>query len=196
MGMVQGAMAQEKEPYAVLNEDNTVLTFYYDTQKAARNGMSIGPFEYDYDSDQPTTSWYAQCATITTVVFDPSFADCTSLTCTAFWFLTCENLTTITGIENLKTDNVTDMRFMFADCPSLVGGNGTAYDAGHTDHEYARIDKEGQPGYLTQKEATRIENLTTASIQEEGTWYTLDGRRVETPVKGVYVKNGRKVVVK
>ena len=109
----------------------------------------------------------------------------------------CSNLKTIYADETKwSTANVTDDSGMFADCTSLVGGNGTAYDAGHTDHEYARIDKEGQPGYLTQKEATGIENISTASIQEEETWYTLDGRRVETPVKGIYVKNGRKVVVK
>ena len=97
MGMVQGVMAQE--PYAVLSNDDTVLTFYYDTQKAERNGMSVGPFEYDDKGYPPTTGWYAQTKTITTVVFDASFAECTSLTSTAFWFCYCSNLTTITGIE-------------------------------------------------------------------------------------------------
>lgn len=36
--------AQAKEPYAVLNEDKTVLTFYYDELKSERNGMDVGPF--------------------------------------------------------------------------------------------------------------------------------------------------------
>ena len=111
VGMAQSAMAQE--PYAVLSHDNTVLTFYYDAQKAARGGMSVGPFE-------STTSWYPQRETIATVVFDASFADCTSLTSTAYWFLGCTNLTTISGIENLKTDNVTDMSGMFFGCSSLT----------------------------------------------------------------------------
>ncbi len=34
------------EPYAALNENNTVLTFYYDDQKEARNGYDIGPFRW------------------------------------------------------------------------------------------------------------------------------------------------------
>ena len=34
--------AVQAEPYAVLSADNTVLTFYYDDQKAARNGMDVG----------------------------------------------------------------------------------------------------------------------------------------------------------
>ena len=102
-----------QEPYAVLSEDNTVLTFYYDTQKAERGGMDVGPF-----NGSPT--WYKQRSTITTVVFDVSFAECTSLASTGGWFINCSNLTTITGIENLKTDNVTSMSYMFSGCKGLT----------------------------------------------------------------------------
>ena len=102
----------EPEPYAVLNEDNTVLTFYYDDQKAARNGMDVGPFS-GYPDDQ---TWYAQRESITSVVFDTSFAGCTTLTSTAYWFYGLKNLTSITGISNLRTDNVTNMAGMFYDC--------------------------------------------------------------------------------
>ena len=119
VGVVQGAMAQEKEAYAALSDDNSELTFYYDTRKDERSGMSVGPFEWDDNNDQPTTSWYPQCETITTVVFDASFADYQP-TSTAYWFYGCYNLTTITGIKNLKTDNVTDMRGMFEDCSGLT----------------------------------------------------------------------------
>ena len=56
---------------------------------------------------------------ITTVVFDDSFANCTTLTSTAYWFDQCENLTTIIGINNLKTDNVTDVNSMFIDCHNI-----------------------------------------------------------------------------
>ena len=108
-----------QEPYAVLSDDDTVLTFYYDMQKGERNGMSVGPFEID-ENWQLTTSWNPQRETITTVVFDASFADCTSLTSTAWWFYGCNNLTTIKGIENLKTDNVTDMKGMFNFCSGLT----------------------------------------------------------------------------
>lgn len=106
---------QAQEPYAVLSEDNTTLTFYYDDSKESRNGMGVGPFTPSVNS-----GWYAQRKSITTVVFDDSFADCTSITSTAFWFWGCNNLTTITGIVNLHTQNVTDMYFMFLDCSSLT----------------------------------------------------------------------------
>lgn len=47
LGAMQGIYAQE--PYAVLSDDNTTLTFYYDDNKASRNGMDIGPFTYSYN---------------------------------------------------------------------------------------------------------------------------------------------------
>ena len=102
------------EPYAVLSEDNTVLTFYYDDQKEIRNGMSVGPFSKGED-----IGWFSLDSKITTVVFDGSFAKCTSLTSTAYWFYMCQKLTSITGIENLKTNKVTDMSWMFSNCNVL-----------------------------------------------------------------------------
>ena len=109
-----------QEPYAVLSNGNTVLTFYYDDQKTARGGMDVGPFEAS--SNTNNIPWYDIRESITSVVFDASFADCTTLVSTAYWFLDCKNLTSITGISNLKTDNVTDMQYMFKGCyylPSL-----------------------------------------------------------------------------
>lgn len=109
------AQTDNNEPYAVLSENNTVLTFYYDGQKDARGGLSVGPFE-SYDN----ITWGGKKGRITKVVFDDSFANCTTLTSTAYWFSSFTNLTTIEGISNLKTDNVTDMSYMFAFCDKLT----------------------------------------------------------------------------
>lgn len=105
-----------KEPYAVLSDDNQTLTFYYDTTKKERNGMGIGPFKFKNGVD---SGWYRMRNSIGTVVFDESFADYHELTSTAFWFYQFFRLTTITGIENLNTENVTDMTSMFYNCPCL-----------------------------------------------------------------------------
>ncbi|WP_254795203.1 BspA family leucine-rich repeat surface protein, partial [Xylanibacter ruminicola] len=128
-------ITRENEPYAVLT-DNTenvttdagvvvgkTLTFYYDKHMQARGGMSVGPFSYGSSRD-----WNTSCSSITTVVFDDSFANCTSLTSTANWFDDCVNLATIQGIENLKTTNVTDMHFMFSDCSSLISLDLSGFD--------------------------------------------------------------------
>ena len=120
----EGDMPADAEPYAVLSDNNTVLTFYYDEHKEERNGMSVGPFTEDYDfnrqRDIVDSGWDEHRESITHVVFDSSFSNCSTITSTAFWFFFCENLTTITGISNLRTDNVTNMEAMFNDCSSLT----------------------------------------------------------------------------
>ena len=101
-------------PYAVLSDDKTMLIFYYDHNKESRGGMDVGPFNW-YDKRE----WNDYSSKITSVVFNKSFANCTSLTSTSYWFEGFDKLTTITGIENLKTDNVKSMISMFYDCSSL-----------------------------------------------------------------------------
>ena len=107
--------AQKVEPYAVLSDNNTVLTFYYDNQKEARGGMSVGPFLSEGERE-----WNGNSSKITTVVFEPSFAKCITLTSTAYWFYWCYNLTSIAGLENVKTGKVTNMLGMFSGCSSLT----------------------------------------------------------------------------
>ena len=115
-----GTVDPNAEAYAVLSKDNSVLTFYYDDQKTERNGMSVGPL-----SGYP--SWYWQRESITSVVFDASFAGCTTLTSTAYWFHGLRNLSSITGIGNLKTDNVTNMSEMFYGCSGLTSLDVTGF---------------------------------------------------------------------
>lgn len=43
---------------------------------------------------------------------------------------------------------------------------------------------------------TSIKDLTPALSESEGAWYTLQGQRVEKPGKGLYIKNGKKVIVR
>ena len=106
--------ASAQDAYAALSEDNTILTFYYDTNKEIRKGMSVGPFNNVTDRD-----WNNHISSITKVVFDVTFAEYRP-TSTAYWFSNCESITTLVGIENLKTDKVTDMSRMFLRCSSLT----------------------------------------------------------------------------
>lgn len=271
------ATASAQEPYAVLSEDKTVLTFYFDENKEINGGMDVGPFTIT--NFRINSGWSSNRKIITEVVFDDSFADCTSITSTAGWFYDCNNLQTITGISNFNTENVTDMSFMFfccynmtsldlssfntenvvsmdnmfsscssltsldlqsfkttslitmyymfesdasletiyvdgnnwiltsqmfggdvfKDCTSLIGGNGTAYDEIHVAHEYACVDKEGQPGYLTDIVSLGISDTHRLSDKKQTNndkWYSLNGRRVQgVPMqKGVYIYKGKKVV--
>ncbi len=102
----------EVAAYAVL-EGNT-LTFYYDDKKGDRGGMDIGPFANF--SDRP---WNGSHQGIVKVEFDESMKEYTGLTSTAHWLENFMSLTSVQGIENLKTDNVTDMSYMFYNCSNL-----------------------------------------------------------------------------
>lgn len=120
--MPETPVVADPEPYAVLSDNNTVLTFYYDEKKAERNGMSVGPFTESYENGiivGVSSGWYNERESITKVVFEESFANYTSLTSTRSWFYGCRNLAAITGLQYLKTDNVTDMYSMFDGCSSL-----------------------------------------------------------------------------
>ena len=64
----------------------------------------------------------------------------------------CDNLVTIYVGKGWSTDSVTFSFEMFHGCTSLVGEQGTVYDASHVDVGYAHVD-EGptNPGYLSIK---------------------------------------------
>ena len=60
------------------------------------------------------------------------------------------NLATIYVGSGWSTTAVTSAGTMFLDCPKLVGGKGTTYDADHVDEAYAHIDGgPSNPGYFT-----------------------------------------------
>ncbi len=69
-----------------------------------------------------------------------------------YTFHSCYALQTIYVSQSFVTgvvgDNSTNM---FLNCNALVGGNGTAYNESYINKTYARIDKEGQAGYFTEK---------------------------------------------
>ena len=99
----------EAKPYAMLSDDGLTVTFYYDSQKESRRGIDIS-------KESVSSSPYGNA---TTAVIDASFAGYRPIS-TAYWFSKCSLLTSVTGMENLNTSNVTDMNFMFSGCSALT----------------------------------------------------------------------------
>ena len=130
------------EPYAVLSNENTKLTFYYDNLKAGRNGMGVGPFVHTtYNSETDVSDvdgrgWNDAIKSITKVEFDNSFKDCNSLTSTAYWFYNMNALKSITGIQNLNTENVRDMSCMFYYCRALESLDVSHFNTGNVTNMY------------------------------------------------------------
>ena len=104
-----GSLWAADQPYVVFEESTGTLTFSYGEKPA-------GAYDLNEGSNQP--GWYSNRADITKVVFDASFANARPTSCNS-WFEFCENLTEITGIEHLNTEEVTDMEAMFESCSSL-----------------------------------------------------------------------------
>ena len=98
--------------YAVLN--GSTLTFYYNT-----NFDSNSSTMYLLNKGKNAPAWYTSRASVTRVVFHSTFAYAHPTSCYA-WFSGMSNLTTVTGIENLKTDDVVYMTGMFDGCSGLL----------------------------------------------------------------------------
>jgi len=119
---IEEAMNREPEPsegpvpYAIFIDNNTALEFRYDDQRSAYpEAMDIYPFSSTVDR-----GWNDMAESIHSVVFNESFANCTTITSTEYWFFGCSNLETFIGLENLNTSNVTNMASMFHGCSSLT----------------------------------------------------------------------------
>ena len=109
------AFAQES--YAVFDEATNTLTFKHDTNKP-EGAFALNESEYGPNWGQ---------ISIKKVVFDASFANARPTTCRN-WFFRCEELEKIEGIENLNTQNVTDMSCMFLGCTSLTSLDLSKFD--------------------------------------------------------------------
>ena len=97
--------------YAEFDNATGTLTFRRSLSKPA------GAYDLNVESNDP--GWNAQSANIKKVVFDASFANARPTSCCR-WFADCFYLTEIEGIENLNTQNVTDMSWMFTCCYALT----------------------------------------------------------------------------
>ena len=141
-----GGYLREGEPqtldspvaYVLYSADNKTLYFLYSNQLLL-NGMKFKPEGSDTKctitycgtgSNVTATgngrpNWYNYAANIEHVVFETTFSE-VKPTSLAYWFDGCTQLNSFTGWKNLKTENVTNMRFMFRNCRAL-----TALDFSH-----------------------------------------------------------------
>ena len=106
-----------QEAYAVYTDNNTTLTFYYDTQRSSRTGTT-----YDLNGGANRPKWVQDGtnAKVTRVVFDSSFKNARRES-TSQWFFSMGNLTSIIGMkEYLNTSETIWLSYMFAGCKSLT----------------------------------------------------------------------------
>ena len=96
---------------------------------------TLGENEYALNSGENQPAWNTHKDNITQVVFDASFANARPTSCYA-WFLGFNKLKQIEGIENLNTENVTNMACMFQGCSSLTSLDVTHFNTGNVTSMY------------------------------------------------------------
>ena len=101
-------------------------------------------------------------------------------------------------LGTLKTTTVTARSVYVISEGKFKIYTGTSIPAGKAYLPISAVSSDGNAPSLSfefDDETTSIENVNRAIINDNQ-YYTLDGRRVETPSKGLYIINGKKVVVK
>ena len=119
------------------------------------NLQTITDMSYLNTSEVTNMGWmFGYCTNLTSL--DLSSFNSFKVTDMFAMFFGCSNLQTIYVGNGWSTAAVTSSTWMFRDCTSLVGGQGTTYNASNPwDKTYAHIDGgPSDPGYFTDKNAS------------------------------------------
>ena len=139
--------------YAEFNEGTGTLTF--------RRGLSKSKVAYALNVEASDPGWLTHKDEIKEVVFDASFADARPTSCYK-WFWYCTNLATIEGIENLNTENVTNMGVMFCGCQKLSSLDLTNFNTGNV------TNMSGMFGYCYGLTSLDLTSFNTANVTDMG----------------------------
>lgn len=116
---VQQMSAQSAlEVYAVLDNQGT-LTYYYDTEKGKHSGTILSRVE----------DGVRRNSNVMACIFDPSFANFKPTRLDHFFYGN-KNMKSVTGLQYLTTDDVTDMNWMFRECSSLTSLDLSGFNTG------------------------------------------------------------------
>lgn len=127
----------------------------------------------------------------------PMLIENTNTSTTSFTVEAAEG--SVTSAKAAQYKGVTSATNIPADAYVLIDGtflrtNGGSLPAYHC---YIEFSSATTRSFVIEKgsETTAIQNIGTA-VLEDDQWYTLNGIRVAQPKKGIYIRNGKKVVVR
>jgi len=110
--------------------------------------------------------WYNKRKEVKKVVFAPSFKKATNITSTRYWFYYMGNLTTIIGLENLNTSNVTDMKEMFYGCESLTSLNLSSFNTSNVTNMGWMF------GYCKSLTSLNLSSFNTSKVTDMGVMFS------------------------
>ncbi len=157
--------------FAGARPTTTFSWFYYTMELESITGMS-----YLNTSEVTNMDWmFTSCRKLTSL--DLSSFNTSAVTNMSGMFFDCSNLRTIYVSGGWTTAAVTNSTNMFYNCSSLVGGQGTPFDANHTDKAYAHIDGgPSNPGYFMPPEAYACYTPSDRTLT-----FCYDGQRASRP---------------
>ena len=163
------------------------------------NLTSLDVSNFDTSKVTSMNAMFWDCRSL--ISLDVSNFDTSQVIDMSHMFEECSNLKSIyvseyneTTGKGWTTKNLTRSSNMFLDATKLVGGNGTVYNSSNVNATYARIDKEGEPGYLT-----RLVKGTTFDKDEKifisGEAVTIPGGMTVSGFKGEFESVDQGIVI-
>ena len=118
---------------------------------------TLGENEYELNSGENPPAWNTNQKNISKVVFEASFANARPTSCYA-WFKNFSELMKIEGIENLNTENVTSMAYMFSSCNKLAELDVTHFNTANVKNMKYMFD------YCKGLSSLDVTNFNTANV--------------------------------
>ncbi len=156
-------MITTPEAYVHLSADKTILTFYFDTLRYERDGITWGIEKKNWNNCRAPAwahHWYTP-TTVLTAIFDASFRNFRPTTI-GQWFGYLESLKSIEGFEHLNTSQVTEMGGMFRGCSSLTALDLSSFDTSKV------TDMSGMFSGCSSLTALDLSNFDTSKVTEMG----------------------------
>ena len=123
-----------------------------------RRSLSKPAGAYDLNEGNNEPGWLTQKENIYKVVFDASFAKARPTSCYK-WFWSCD-VTQIEGIENLNTEEVTNMHSMFSGCLYLTSLDVSKFDTQKVE------DMSDMFASCTDLESLNVSNFDTQKVKD------------------------------
>ena len=148
---IEGGYFTSRDAYPRVKYADGTLTFFLTSKE------TLGENEYTLNSGEESPGWLEHQKDITKVVFDTSFADARPTSC-YYWFYRCEKLRQIQGIKNLNTENVTNMKSMFYNCPYLFLLDVSGFNTDNV------TNMQGMFGWCTALASLNVTNFNTENV--------------------------------
>jgi hypothetical protein len=99
------------------------------------------------------------------------------------------------GVVNFYAQRTGTYRFRWTPCADQWGGAGNWLEIVFGHIKISQGQARAREASFDDGETTAVSGIESADVQDDA-WYTLSGQRVGRPTKGLYIHNGKKVMLR